>query len=66
MKKRIDVLLVDMGFFPSREQARRTIMAGGGFVLRALFVFHGPSLPGVVGGTSVPRINCRSTFVTEM
>ena len=28
MKKRIDVLLVDMGFFPSREQARRTIMTG--------------------------------------
>ena len=32
MKKRIDVLLVDMGFFPSREQARRTIMAGNVFV----------------------------------
>nr|WP_314495496.1 TlyA family RNA methyltransferase [uncultured Peptostreptococcus sp.] len=32
MKKRIDVLLVDMGFFPSREQARRTIMTGNVFV----------------------------------
>lgn len=32
MKKRIDVLLVDMVFFPSREQARRTIMAGNVFV----------------------------------
>lgn len=32
MKKRIDVLLVDMGFFESREQARRNIMAGNVFV----------------------------------
>nr|WP_314277242.1 TlyA family RNA methyltransferase [uncultured Peptostreptococcus sp.] len=34
MKKRVDVLLVDKGFFPSREQARRTIMAGNVFVDR--------------------------------
>ena len=26
MKKRIDVLLVDFGYFASREQARRTII----------------------------------------
>lgn len=32
MKKRIDVLLVDMGYFESREQARRHIMAGSVFV----------------------------------
>ncbi|MFR1317369.1 16S/23S rRNA (cytidine-2'-O)-methyltransferase TlyA [Peptostreptococcus anaerobius] len=32
MKKRIDVLLVDFGYFASREQARRTIMAGNVFV----------------------------------
>ena len=32
MKKRIDVLLVDMGYFQSREQARRHIMAGNVFV----------------------------------
>ena len=32
MKKRIDVLLVDMGYFESREQARRHIMAGNVFV----------------------------------
>ena len=32
MKKRIDVLLVDFGYFTSREQARRTIMAGNVFV----------------------------------
>lgn len=32
MKKRIDVLLVDMGYFSSREQARRHIMAGNVFV----------------------------------
>lgn len=32
MKKRIDVLLVDHGYFTSREQARRTIMAGNVFV----------------------------------
>lgn len=32
MKKRIDILLVDMGYFPSREQARRHIMAGNVFV----------------------------------
>lgn len=32
MKKRIDVLLVDMGYFPSREQSRRHIMAGNVFV----------------------------------
>ena len=27
-KARLDVLLVDRGFFPSREQAQRAIMAG--------------------------------------
>lgn len=32
MKKRIDLLLVDMGYFESREQARRHIMAGNVFV----------------------------------
>ncbi|CAK7010327.1 MAG: Hemolysin A [Peptostreptococcus russellii] len=32
MKKRIDVLLVEMGYFESREQARRHIMAGSVFV----------------------------------
>ena len=32
MKKRIDVLLVDMGYFESREKARRHIMAGNVFV----------------------------------
>lgn len=32
MKKRIDVLLVDLGFFPSREMAKRNIMAGNVFV----------------------------------
>lgn len=32
MKKRIDILLVDMGYFESREQARRNIMAGNVFV----------------------------------
>lgn len=32
MKKRIDLLLVDMGYFESREQARRNIMAGNVFV----------------------------------
>lgn len=32
MKKRIDILLVEMGFFPSREQARSNIMAGNVFV----------------------------------
>lgn len=32
MKERLDVLLVEKGFFPSREKARRTIMAGDVFV----------------------------------
>lgn len=32
MKKRIDLLLVDMGYFQSREQSRRHIMAGNVFV----------------------------------
>lgn len=32
MKKRIDILLVDMGYFESREQAKRNIMAGNVFV----------------------------------
>lgn len=32
MKKRLDVLLVEKNFFESREQARRTIMAGDVFV----------------------------------
>ncbi len=32
MKKRIDILLVDMGYFESREKARRNIMAGNVFV----------------------------------
>ena len=32
MKKRIDLLLVDMGYFESREQSKRNIMAGNVFV----------------------------------
>ena len=32
MKKRIDVLLVEQGFFESREKAKRSIMAGLVFV----------------------------------
>ena len=28
MKKRIDVLLVEQGFFESRERAKKAIMAG--------------------------------------
>lgn len=32
MKKRIDILLVDMGYFESREQSRRHIMAGNVYV----------------------------------
>ena len=33
MKKRIDVLLVEQGFFESREKAKRSIMAGLVFVV---------------------------------
>ena len=32
MKERLDVLLVEQGFFPSREKAKATIMAGDVFV----------------------------------
>ena len=45
MKERLDVLLVQKGYFPTREKAKGTIMAGLVFVNGRLFDKPGMSIP---------------------